>query len=87
MYVYSKGMLLMALLELQNYFFVLQSHSSCWLVDKATASEICDLAHVIDAFTEQCEKVSGKTSTALRSVFKVQVCDIYIYSFIYYVAH
>ncbi|PNF33403.1 Vacuolar protein sorting-associated protein 54 [Cryptotermes secundus] len=48
------------------------SHSSYWLVDKAAASQICDLAHVIDDFTEQCEKVSGKTSTALRSVFKVQ---------------
>jgi hypothetical protein len=53
-------------------------------VDKATASEICDLAHVIDAFTEQCEKVSGKTSTALRSVFKVQVCDVQVYIFLCY---
>jgi vacuolar protein sorting-associated protein 54 len=41
-------------------------------VGKAASSQICDLAHVIDAFTEQCEQVSGKTSTALRSVFKVQ---------------
>jgi hypothetical protein len=53
-------------------------------VDKATASQICDLAHVIDAFTEQCEKVSGKTSTALRSAFKVQVCEelLFYYFFI-----
>ncbi|KAJ4449356.1 hypothetical protein ANN_00754 [Periplaneta americana] len=48
------------------------SHSSYWLVDKATAAQICDLARVIDSFTEQCEKVCGKTSTALRSAFKVQ---------------
>jgi vacuolar protein sorting-associated protein 54 len=48
------------------------SHSSYWLVDKAATSQICDLAHVIDAFTEKCEKVSGKTSIALRSVLKVQ---------------
>ncbi|KAJ9582809.1 hypothetical protein L9F63_022850, partial [Diploptera punctata] len=48
------------------------SHSVYWLVDKATAAQICDLARVIDGFTEQCEKVCGKTSTALRSAFKVQ---------------
>ncbi|KDR08332.1 Vacuolar protein sorting-associated protein 54, partial [Zootermopsis nevadensis] len=48
------------------------SHGAYWLVDKATASQICDLARVIDTFTEQCEKVSSKTSTALRSAFKVQ---------------
>jgi vacuolar protein sorting-associated protein 54 len=47
-------------------------HNAYWLVDKATASQICDLAHVIDAFTEDCEKVSGKTSTALRAAFRVQ---------------
>lgn len=50
-------------------------------MDKAAASQICDLARVIDDFTEQCEEVSGKTSTALRSVFKVQVCDMFIYLF------
>lgn len=58
-------------------FFVPQSHSAYWLVDKATASQICDLARVIDTFTQQCEKISSKTSTALRSAFKVQVCEIF----------
>jgi hypothetical protein len=48
-------------------------------VDKATASQICDLARVIDAFTEDCEKVSGKTSTALRAAFRVQVCEISVH--------
>jgi vacuolar protein sorting-associated protein 54 len=35
------------------------THSSYRLVDKAVASQICNLARVIDGFTEQCEKVSG----------------------------
>lgn len=48
-------------------------------MDKATASQICDLARVIDAFTENCEKVSGKTSTALRAAFRVQVCEISVH--------
>ncbi|GLH01415.1 Vacuolar protein sorting-associated protein 54 [Gryllus bimaculatus] len=42
------------------------------LMEKATASEVCDLSKVIDAFTENCEKVCGRMSTALRSAFKVQ---------------
>jgi hypothetical protein len=63
------------------FFFVPQSHSAYWLVDKATASQICDLARVIDTFTEQCEKVSSKTSTALRSAFKVQVREILLVIF------
>jgi hypothetical protein len=74
----------MVLLECK-ILFVPQSHSAYWLVDKAAASQICDLARVIDAFTEHCEKVSGKTSTALRSVFKVQVCDIFIFLLICYI--
>jgi hypothetical protein len=53
-------------------------------VDKATASQICDLAHVIDAFTEECEKVSGKTSTALRAAFRVQVCEILLHLYLFY---
>jgi len=59
-------------------------HNAYWLVDKATASQICDLAHVIDAFTEDCEKVSGKTSTALRAAFRVQVCDISVHLYLFY---
>ncbi|XP_067009961.2 vacuolar protein sorting-associated protein 54 [Anabrus simplex] len=42
------------------------------LMEKATASEVCELSKVIDAFTEQCERVCGRTSTALKSAFKVQ---------------
>jgi hypothetical protein len=55
-------------------------------VDKATASQICDLAHVIDTFTEQCEKVSSKTSTALRSAFKVQVCELLLLLLLLFIA-
>lgn len=67
-----------------HHIFVLQLHNAYWLVDKATASQICDLAHVIDAFTDDCEKVSGKTSTALRSAFRVQVCEILVQSYLFY---
>jgi hypothetical protein len=63
--------------------FVLQLHNAYWLVDKATASQICDLARVIDAFTENCEKVSGKTSTALRAAFRVQVCDLFVHLYLF----
>jgi len=68
-----------------HHIFVLQLHNAYWLVDKATASQICDLAHVIDAFTEDCEKVSGKTSTALRAAFRVQVCEISVHSYLFYI--
>jgi len=69
---------------LNSPYFFLQLHNAYWLVDKATASQICDLAHVIDAFTEDCEKVSGKTSTALRAAFRVQVCKISVHSYLFY---
>nr|CAD7451911.1 unnamed protein product [Timema tahoe] len=43
-----------------------------WLLDKATALQVCDLARVIDNFSDSCEKVCGRPSTALKSAFKVQ---------------
>ncbi|XP_047119390.1 vacuolar protein sorting-associated protein 54 [Schistocerca piceifrons] len=51
---------------------VLERQSSCWLADKATASEVCELSRVIDKFAVACEKICGRSSTALRSAFKIQ---------------
>lgn len=42
-------------------------------VDRATTTQVCDLARLIDNFVDSCEKVCGKPSSALRSAFKVQV--------------
>lgn len=44
---------------------------SSWLGDRATAAQVCRLANMVDGFTETCEKICGKQSTALRSAFRV----------------
>lgn len=45
---------------------------SSWLGDRATAAQVCRLANMVDGFTETCEKICGKQSTALRSAFRAQ---------------
>ena len=42
-----------------------------WLSERATTAQVCRLANMVEGFTETCEKISGKQSTALRSAFKV----------------
>lgn len=44
---------------------------SSWLGDRATSAQVCRLANMVDGFTETCEKICGKQSTALRSAFRV----------------
>lgn len=42
-----------------------------WLSERATAAQVCQLANMVENFTEMCEKICGKQCTALRSAFKV----------------
>ncbi|XP_057333954.1 vacuolar protein sorting-associated protein 54 [Microplitis mediator] len=43
-----------------------------WLSDRgANVAQVCQLASIIDEFTDTCELICGKQSTALRSAFKV----------------
>ncbi|CAG5083820.1 Similar to scat: Vacuolar protein sorting-associated protein 54 (Drosophila melanogaster) [Cotesia congregata] len=43
-----------------------------WLSDRgATVTQVCQLASIIDEFTDTCELICGKQCTALRSAFKV----------------
>ncbi|XP_063982746.1 vacuolar protein sorting-associated protein 54 isoform X1 [Diachasmimorpha longicaudata] len=48
------------------------SEKGSWLSDKATASQVCQLAGMVERFTETCEGICGKQCTALRSAFKAQ---------------
>lgn len=48
------------------------SDKSSWLSDRATANQVCQLASMVEGFTEICEKICGKQCTALRSAFKAQ---------------
>nr|XP_050867102.1 vacuolar protein sorting-associated protein 54 isoform X2 [Vespula vulgaris] len=43
-----------------------------WLSDRATTTQVCQLANIVEEFTEVCEKFCGKQCTALRSAFKAQ---------------
>ncbi|KAK0161271.1 hypothetical protein PV327_009758 [Microctonus hyperodae] len=43
-----------------------------WLSERATAAQVCQLANMVENFTEMCEKICGKQCTALRSAFKAQ---------------
>lgn len=43
-----------------------------WLSDRATTTQVCQLANIVEEFTEVCEKFCGKQCTALRSAFKVE---------------
>ncbi|KAK2583103.1 hypothetical protein KPH14_009130 [Odynerus spinipes] len=43
-----------------------------WLSDRATTTQVCQLASMVEEFTEVCEKLCGKQCTALRSAFKAQ---------------
>ncbi|XP_023287854.1 vacuolar protein sorting-associated protein 54 [Orussus abietinus] len=43
-----------------------------WLGDRATTAQVCQLASMVEGFTETCEKLCGKQCTALRSAFKAQ---------------
>ncbi|XP_046388598.1 vacuolar protein sorting-associated protein 54 isoform X3 [Ischnura elegans] len=42
-----------------------------WL-DRATSSQICQLANVVDAFVVECEKICGRTSSPLQAAFRLQ---------------
>lgn len=42
-----------------------------WLSDRATAVQVCQLASMVEGFTDTCEKICGKQCIALRSAFKV----------------
>ncbi|KAH0534592.1 vacuolar protein sorting-associated protein 54 isoform X1 [Cotesia glomerata] len=43
-----------------------------WLSDRgATVAQVCQLASIIDEFTDTCELICGKQCTALRSAFKI----------------
>ena len=44
---------------------------SSWLGDRATALQVCQLASMVEGFTDTCEKICGKQCIALRSAFKV----------------
>ena len=45
---------------------------SSWLSKRATTAQVCQLANLVEGFTETCEKFCGKQCTALRSAFKAQ---------------
>ncbi|CAK9832874.1 Vacuolar protein sorting-associated protein 54 [Anthophora retusa] len=43
-----------------------------WLSKRATTAQVCQLANLVEEFTETCEKLCGKQCTGLRSAFKAQ---------------
>ncbi|OAD53014.1 Vacuolar protein sorting-associated protein 54 [Eufriesea mexicana] len=45
---------------------------SSWLSKRATTAQVCQLANLVEEFTETCEKLCGKQCTGLRSAFKAQ---------------
>lgn len=47
------------------------SNNKSWLSDKATTNQVCQLANIVEDFTQTCENLCGKQCTALRSAFKV----------------
>ncbi|XP_059476714.1 vacuolar protein sorting-associated protein 54 [Neocloeon triangulifer] len=51
---------------------LLTSQSKETWIERATATQVCDVAKVVDNFVVSCEQVCGKCSTALKSAFKVQ---------------
>ncbi|XP_076245254.1 VPS54 subunit of GARP complex scat [Calliopsis andreniformis] len=53
--------------ECQNW-----NDKSSWLSKRATTAQVCQLANLVEGFTETCEKLCGKQCTALRSAFKAQ---------------
>lgn len=57
--------------EYQNW-----NDKSSWLSKRATTAQVCQLANLVEEFTETCEKLCGKQCTGLRSAFKV--CAAYI---------
>lgn len=44
---------------------------SSWLSKRATTAQVCQLANLVEEFTETCEKLCGKQCMGLRSAFKV----------------
>lgn len=46
--------------------------SSSWLSERASNAQVCQLANMVEDFTETCEKLCGKQCTRLRSAFKAQ---------------
>ncbi|XP_071445238.1 vacuolar protein sorting-associated protein 54 isoform X2 [Hetaerina americana] len=42
-----------------------------WM-DRATSTQICQLANVVDAFVVECEKICGRTSSPLQAAFRLQ---------------
>lgn len=52
--------------ESQNW-----NDKSSWLSKRATTNQVCQLANLVEEFTETCEKLCGKQCTGLRSAFKV----------------
>lgn len=42
-----------------------------WLSERATTTQVCKLANIVENFTDTCEKLCGKQCIALRSAFKV----------------
>ncbi|XP_033322468.2 VPS54 subunit of GARP complex scat [Megalopta genalis] len=53
--------------ESQNW-----NDKSSWLSKRATTAQVCQLANLVEGFTETCGKLCGKQCTALRSAFKAQ---------------
>nr|XP_034181846.1 vacuolar protein sorting-associated protein 54 isoform X1 [Osmia lignaria]XP_034181847.1 vacuolar protein sorting-associated protein 54 isoform X1 [Osmia lignaria] len=53
--------------ESQNW-----NDKSSWLSKRATTNQVCQLANLVEEFTETCEKLCGKQCTGLRSAFKAQ---------------
>lgn len=53
--------------EYQNW-----NDKSSWLSKRATTAQVCQLANLVEEFTETCEKLCGKQCTGLRSAFKAQ---------------
>ncbi|XP_017875868.1 vacuolar protein sorting-associated protein 54 [Ceratina calcarata] len=49
-----------------------KNDKSSWLSKRATSAQVCQLASLVEEFTETCEKVCGKQCTGLRSAFKAQ---------------
>ncbi|XP_034944427.1 vacuolar protein sorting-associated protein 54 [Chelonus insularis] len=45
--------------------------NNSWLSDKATVLQVCQLANMVEEFTNTCELICGKQCTGLRSAFKV----------------
>ncbi|XP_015608424.1 vacuolar protein sorting-associated protein 54 [Cephus cinctus] len=49
-----------------------RSDKGSWLSERATTAQVCQLASMVEGFTETCEKLCGRQCSALRSAFKAQ---------------